>query len=175
MAKFNTKKLARAGIIASLYVVLSIIVLPLASGSIQIRIGEALTLLPLFFPEACIALFVGCAVVNLISGCVFTEVIAGSLITLISALLTYFIGKLIKNKALKVMVGGSFPVLLNAFLLPLVWYFCYGQLDYVYIIQALLILAGQAVSIYGLGSITYFSLDKLALKRGGFFLDDNNT
>ncbi len=168
MAKFNTKTLSRAGIISALYVVLSIMVLPLASGAVQIRFGEAMTLLPLFFFEASIALFVGCIIVNMISGCALIEVVAGALITLISALLTCFVGKLIKNKLLKVIIGGAFPILLNALLLPLVWYLCYGVLEYVYFIQALLIFAGQTVAIYGLGSLVYISLDKILIKSSLF-------
>lgn len=168
MKKFNTKTLARAGIIAALYVALSVLVLPLASGSIQIRFGEAMTILPLFFPEACIALFVGCILVNFISGCVLIEVALGSLITLFSALLTYVVGKKIKSKWLKIFIGGLFPVILNALLLPLVWYWCYGNIEYVYLLQALLIFVGQAVAVYGLGFIVYLYLEKLLSKNVNF-------
>ena len=48
----KTKTVARAGIIAALYVVLSLIVFPVASGAIQFRLSEGLTLLALIFPEA---------------------------------------------------------------------------------------------------------------------------
>ncbi len=165
MSKFNTKTIARAGIIAALYVALSVVVLPLSSGAIQVRFGEAMTILPLFFPEACVALFLGCVIVNIISGCALFEIITGALITLIASLLTYFLGRIIKNKVLKVVVGGAFPVLLNAFLLPLIWYYCYGELEYIYILQSLLILAGQALAVYGLGSVAYLSLDKILKER----------
>ena len=46
----KTKTVARAGIIAALYVVLSLIVFPVASGAIQFRLSEGLTLLALIFP-----------------------------------------------------------------------------------------------------------------------------
>jgi uncharacterized membrane protein len=138
--------------------------LPLASGAIQIRFGEAMTLLPLFFPEATISLFIGCAIVNLISGCALTEIIVGSLITLIAGVLTAITGKVIKNKVLKIFVGGLFPVVLNALLLPLVWYICYGVIEYVYYLQALLIFLGQAVAIYGVGSLVFIAMEKIIEK-----------
>ena len=165
MKKFNAKTLSRLGIIAGLYVALSLLVLPLASGAIQIRFGEAMTLLPLFFPETCISLFIGCAIVNLISGCALTEIIVGSLITLIAGVLTAIAGKIIKNKVLKIVVGGFFPVVLNALLLPLVWYICYGVIEYVYYLQALLIFLGQAVAIYGVGSLVFIAMEKIIEKR----------
>ncbi len=165
MAKLDSKRIARAGIISALYVVLSVVVLPLSSGAIQIRFGEAMTILPLFFPESCVALFIGCAIVNLISGCALIEIVLGSFITLVSAILTCFIGRMLKKGWLKILVGGSFPILLNALLLPLIWIWCYGVLEYVYILQALLIFFGQAVAIYGLGTLTYFALEKILRKE----------
>jgi hypothetical protein len=124
-----------------------------------------MTLLPLFFPEATISLFIGCAIVNLISGCALTEIIVGSLITLVAGVLTAIAGKIIKNKVLKIVVGGVFPVVLNALLLPLVWHICYGVIEYVYYLQALLIFLGQAVAIYGVGSLVFIAMEKIIEKR----------
>ncbi len=155
------KFLTRAGIIASLYIVLSIISYPVSSGAIQVRLGEGLCLLPLLFLEAVPALAVGCAVVNLITGCALIDIILGSLITLVAGAVTYFSGKLIKNKRLKICVGGIFPVLLNALILPLVWLAYSPSLIYAYPAQALLILAGQLVSVYALGVPIYFAGAKI--------------
>lgn len=160
----NVKKLARAGIIAALYTVLTLVVLPLASGAIQIRISEALTLLPLLFIEAIPALAVGCMISNIITGCAAFDIIFGTLITLVAATMTYFTGKFIKNTALKVFIGGLFPVLLNALFLPLIWVYCYGALEYVYYIQALLLVLGQGVSVYLFGTPIYVKLEKLLKK-----------
>ena len=156
----NVKKLARAGIIAALYTVLTLIVFPVASGAVQIRISEALTLLPLLFIEAIPALAVGCFLSNLITGCAAFDIIFGTVITLVAATLTYFSGKLIKNTVLKVIMGGLFPVILNALFLPLIWVYCYGALEYVYYIQALLLVAGQGVSVYIFGTPIYLKLKK---------------
>lgn len=160
MKIFTTAKLTRMGITAGLYIVLSLVVFPISSGAIQVRISEGLTLLPLIFPETAIALCVGCLLTNLITGCMLFDVFLGSLITLVAGLLTALIGKVIKNSVLKITIGGLFPVLLNAFLLPLIWWYCYGQLDYLYIVQVALVLVGQAVSVYAVGSIIYIATKK---------------
>ncbi len=164
MAKLSTKKLARSGVIASLYVVLSLVTFPVASGSIQFRLSEGLTLLPLFMVESIPALFIGCMLSNLLTGCVFFDVILGSVITLTAGIFTYLVGKVIKTTWLKITVGGIFPIVLNAFLLPIIWYFCYGQLEFLYIVQVAFLLISQSVSVYAVGTPILFLIKKLKNK-----------
>lgn len=171
MKIFTTAKLTRMGITAGLYIVLSLIVFPISSGAIQVRISEGLTLLPLIFPETAIALCVGCLLTNLITGCMLFDVLLGSVVTFIAGLFTALIGKAIKNTAVKITVGGLFPVLLNAFLLPLIWWYCYGKLDYLYIVQVALVLAGQAISVYAVGTIIYLTTKKAKDKGLKGFID----
>ena len=164
MKKFSTVKLARAGVVAGLYVSVSLLVFPISSGAIQVRLSEALCILPLVWAESIPALFIGCMLSNLITGCAFFDIILGSVITLVSAILTYFSGRIIKNTALKIMAGGLFPVLLNAFILPLIWVWCYGAIEYMYIVQVGLLLLGQAISVYALGTPLYFAVRKYLVK-----------
>ncbi len=154
----TTKKLVRAGLIAGIYVVLSLITFPVASGAIQFRIAEALTILPLFFVEAIPALFIGCMLSNLITGCIILDVFLGSAITLIASICTFFVGKTIKKNWLKIALGGIFPVILNAVFLPLIWILAYGVIEYVYYLQVAFLLVSQSVSIYALGSPLYFAV-----------------
>ena len=60
--------LTRAAAIAAVYVALTVIFAPISFNAIQVRISEALTILPLFFPEAVPGLFVGCLLGNIIGG-----------------------------------------------------------------------------------------------------------
>ena len=156
----TTSSIARAGIIAGLYVVLTLITFPIASSEIQFRPSEGLTLLPLIFPEAIVGVFVGCVLSNLI-GCVVLDIIFGGLITLISAILTYFVGKLIKSMPLKIIIGGIFPVLLNAFLLPVIWYYAYYESSYIYVIQVVFLLVSQSISVYAVGTPTILLMNRL--------------
>lgn len=160
----NAYLLTRAGITATLYVVLTFATLNFASGFVQLRLSEALTILPLLFPETSVALFVGCIIANLITGCAPYDIVFGSLITLLSALLTAFVGKKIRNSALKVFVGGLFPVLMNAFLLPVVWYYVYGKLEFLYIVQVLILLVSQSISVYAVGYPLYYGVEKIKNK-----------
>ncbi len=166
MFRFTTKKIAVCGIISALYVALSLITFPVASGNIQIRLSEGLTLLPLIFPESVIAVFIGCLLSNLLTGCAVFDIIFGSLITLLAGILTYFVGEIIKKTPLKIFVGGLFPVLLNAFLLPLIWYYCYGKLEYLYIVQASFLIASQSLSVYLVGSVCYLTIKRYIEKAG---------
>ena len=166
--KFSTLSIARAGIIAGLYVAVSFIIAPIASGAIQIRLSEALCMLAIVLPESIPALFIGCALSNLITGCAVYDIIFGSLITLFSAILSYFCAKNIKNKGLKIFVGGIFPVILNAIFLPLIWKWCYGFIDYAYLLQALFLLIGQGVSVYALGTPLFLTIHRLKEKGAKF-------
>ena len=156
-----TKTITRAGVIAALYAATSFVTAPIASGAVQVRLSEALTLLALLFPEAIPALFVGCFISNFVTGCATLDVVLGSLITLVAALLTRFVGIKIKSTSLKIILGGLFPVILNAVFLPLIWLLCYGTGEYVYVLQVAMLLAGQALSVYALGTPLYLAVLKM--------------
>ena len=86
----NTKALTLAGVIAALYVALTMIstALNLAFGPVQLRLGEALTVLPFLFPCTTWGLFAGCIICNILSPYGLLDLIVGSLATLIAALMT---------------------------------------------------------------------------------------
>ncbi len=161
MKKWTTLMLARAGVFAALYVALTFACFPVASGLIQFRVSEMLTLLPLFYIEAIPALFIGCIISNLISGCVLWDILLGSIITLIAAIATYFIGKAFKNPAWRILLGGAFPVILNALFLPLIWWLAYGELSVGYWLNVAFLTLSQGVIIWGMGTALYFALQKL--------------
>ena len=104
----------QAAMIAAVYIVLTYFVsaFNLASGAIQVRISEALTILPYFTPAAIPGLFIGCLLSNLLTGSMLLDVIFGSLATLLGALGTY---TLRQHKFLLTLP----PVLSNAIIVPL--------------------------------------------------------
>ena len=87
--------IVQAALIAAIYVVLTYFIsaFNLASGAIQVRISEALTILPVFTPAAIPGLFIGCLLSNLLTGCMPLDVVFGSLATLIGACGTYALRK----------------------------------------------------------------------------------
>ena len=168
--KFSTKKLARAGVIAALYAGFTYILAPYAYGPFQIRPAEALTILPLFFPEAIPGLFVGCALANLLSGYGIYDIVFGSLITLIAAILTFFIGKALKRNFLSVILGGIPPIILNAVGIPIIIILVSADSWAAYLTYFFQMLLTQSVWIYGLGIPLYFALKRLKTKVK-FFMD----
>lgn len=83
----RTQFIVRSAAIAAIYIVLTMIssLFGMSSGAIQLRLSEALTVLPAFTPAAVPGLFVGCLVSNIASGGIILDVIFGSIATLIGA------------------------------------------------------------------------------------------
>ncbi len=173
--KLSTKRLCRAGIIAALYALCTYAFAPLAFGPFQLRPAEAFCLLALLYPEAIPALFIGCALSNLASPYAFYDVLIGSTVTLISTFIAYLVGGKIKNTPLSIFVGGLFPVILNAAILPLVLVFLYGEITTTafaaYCTFAFSILITQSLSVYALGAPLYLAVARLR-KKGLRFLCD---
>ena len=158
MKKNVTIKLVRAAVIAALYASLTILLAPISfnTTSLQVRVSEALTLLPLVFPEAIVGLTVGCFISNLITGNVF-DIVFGSLATLVAATLTYFVGRTIKTTWLKVMLGAIPPIAVNAFVVPLT-YLKLNEIREQYLIGIACVGAGQAIAVLVLGIPLYFAI-----------------
>lgn len=155
--------ICQAGLIAALYTVLTIVsaYFGLASYEIQVRISEALTVLPLFTPAAIPGLTLGCILSNLLTGAMPLDVIFGSVATLIGAVCAYFIGK-VANKTqstlLKVLV--PFPnVIANALIVPWVLKLVYHIEGPVWYFM-LTVGAGELIAGVGLGLPLLFMLDK---------------
>ena len=81
MKKQSVRYLVHSAAIAALYVVLTYIssLFGMANGAVQLRLSEALTILPIFTPAAVPGLFVGCIIANIISGCAIWDIIFGSI------------------------------------------------------------------------------------------------
>lgn len=102
----TTRSLCISAVIAALYAALTILLAPISFGAIQLRVSEAMTLLPMVLPQAIPGLFVGCLIANLYSGMI-TDIIFGSLATLLAGIGTYFMRKI-------PVLAAACPVLINA-------------------------------------------------------------
>ena len=163
--KRNTKTLAlcRGAIVAALYVALTYVsfAFGLASGVIQLRLSEALCILPIFMPEATIGLWVGCLISNLLMASPIWDIIFGSLATLIGAAGAY----MIRNCPEKLKFITTLPtVLANAIIVPLVLIFAYGATDgYLFILSTVTI--GEILSAAVLGTLLYYGIKKSNIER----------
>jgi len=157
--KSNILSLVTAAMIAALYVVLSFAInaFGLASGAIQVRVSEALTILPYFTSSAIPGLTIGCLLFNLLSGAAILDVIFGTLATLLGAIGSRLIGKAAgKLFWMKYLVAIP-PILANAFIVPWVLKTAYGLTDaYWYLVATVGI--GEIISCGVLGMVLMTAL-----------------
>ncbi len=152
--KKETKFFTQSALIASLYVVLTLVSasLGLASGAVQVRLSEALTILPIFTTSAIPGLFAGCIVANLISGSALWDILFGSVATLLGAIGTYFLRK---NRYFATVP----PILSNTLIIPFVLKIAYGVGEG-YSLLFLTIFIGEFISCGVLGTVLSKALAK---------------
>lgn len=138
MGKVNY--LVKVAMIGAIYVILTIIFAPISYGPIQVRIAEALVILPFIEPSAIIGLFIGCILANIYGGLGMVDIIGGSFCTLIAAYLT----SKVKNPKLAPLP----PVIINAFGVSIYLHLLF---DLPYWITVLYIGIGELVACYVLG------------------------
>ncbi len=149
----NITFLTQAAMIAAIYVVLTLVFQPISYGEIQVRVSEALTVLPLLTPAAVPGVFAGCLIANIMGGGILPDIIFGSLATLIGAVFTY----LLRNA--RPILGTIPPVAANAAIIPFVLYYGYGvRLPIPFMM--LTIGAGEFLSCSVLGMILYSALKR---------------
>ncbi|HOA15818.1 MAG TPA: QueT transporter family protein [Bacillota bacterium] len=144
------RRLTRAGAIAALYVALCLALSPISYGPLQVRIAEAMTVLPMVWPEAMPGLAVGALIANLIGPVGAIDVIFGTLATLIAALVTM--------KFPWKAAGYAAPILINGLIVGGYLPFVYGMpqvtlwgMDMTVPASMLAVAAGEAVAVLGLG------------------------
>lgn len=148
------KSITTAAVIAALYVALTFIsnLAGLASGAVQVRISEALTVLPCFTAAAIPGLTIGCLLSNLLTGCAFWDIIFGTLATLIGAVGTYLIRR---HKALAPLP----PIIANTLIVPFVLIYTYGAEQAIWFLMAT-VGAGEIISAGVFGTVLRKSLEK---------------
>ncbi len=145
------RKLVRAAIIAALYVVLVWLLAPVSFGPFQFRAAEALTLLPMLFPEAIPGLYIGVLLANTLGGLGLWDIFGGSLVTLLAAYITW-------RYRDKPLIAYLSPIVLNAFLISLYLHYVF-TLPYWALVLS--IGASEAVVVLALGVPLLKALRKL--------------
>ena len=167
MKNKNVLFITQAAVIAALYTVLTIFAgaLNLASGVIQVRFSEALTILAAFTPAAIPGLWIGCILSNILTACDVLDIIFGSLATLIGAVGTYLLthsrkdGKWIFKSGKKSMFLAPLPpVLSNTIIVPFILAYVYqyeGGVPFFMLTVGI----GEILSCYVLGIPLYSALN----------------
>ena len=166
MTKTNNRTLyiVHAAIIVALYVVLTYIAagFDLASGAIQVRFSECLTILPYFTNAAVPGVTLGCLIANIVTGSAMPDVIFGTLATLLGAVGSYFF----RNNRLLVSIP---PVVANALIIPFVLKYAYG-IEGSLVFFALTVGAGEIITCVIFGQLLISALNPV---RGKIFGTDS--
>ena len=122
---------------------LTLMLAPISYGAMQVRVSEGLTLLPVLFPEAAPALFVGYLLANLLGGSALPDIVLGSLTTLVAALLTR---RLRGNRLLAALP----PVVLNGLIVGALVHLLYTP-EIPMALCMLYVAVGEAIACYVVG------------------------
>lgn len=153
MKNKNVLFLTQAAMIAALYVVLTLVFQAVSFSEFQVRIAEALTILPAFTSAAIPGLFIGCIIGNIIGGSILPDIIFGSLATLLGAYFTYLLRK--KSRYLAILP----PILSNTLIVPFILRYAYGISLPIPIMMSTVGI-GEIISCGVFGSILYTALQK---------------
>ena len=152
----KTRYMTRAAVIAALYVVLTwFSALFGLSGQnlIQVRLSEALCILPYFTPAAVPGLAIGCLISNLLTGAHVLDIVFGTLATLLGAIGT----RLLKRWRFLAPLP---PILANTIIVPFVLRYAYLMVDVVMPILFFTVAAGEIISVGVLGTLLLLALQK---------------
>ena len=151
MKNKNLLFMTQAAMIAAIYVALTYLFAPISFSEIQIRIAEALTILPVFTPAAVPGLFIGCLIGNTVSGALLPDIVCGSLATLIGAFFTW------KLRNAHPFLAPVPPILANTLVVPFVLKYAY-MVDLPILLMMLTVCIGEILSCGVLGLILYYAL-----------------
>ena len=152
LMKNSGKKIAHAGVIAALYIILTYSLQFLASGPIQIRFSEALCVLPIFTPAAIPGVAIGCLLSNIFMGNAFYDIIFGTIATLIGAIGT----RLLRKHPVWALFP---PILSNSVIIPLILRYVYGS-SQIFPLLIIGVFVGEFLSVGILGFLLYHLLKK---------------
>ena len=166
----SSKFITNTALIAGLYSAITIFLAPISFGPLQVRIAEALTVLPFLFVEAVPGLWIGCLIANIYGGLGPIDIFGGSFLTLLAAFLTHQTRKFNKPSLAPLP-----PVLINAFGVsaylqflvepPAIPIFQEFKVP-AYFLFVITIGIGELISCYGLGlPLLKFLLKRKAIRK----------
>ena len=183
----RNRTIVTAGVIAALYAALTVLTNQLLGvlswGPVQLRISEALTVLPLFSSAAVPGLGIGCVLANLLNmgmtgagPIALLDVVFGTLATLLGALWTWRLrrrrmvalaGPVLANA---LIVAAYLPVMLKGlglsyYTIPFTHLSLARSWPLMYLFGFISIAAGEALVVYGLGYPLTLLLQRLNVLR----------
>ena len=149
----NVLFMAQAAMIAAIYVVVTLLGASFAYGQVQVRLSEALTILPVFTPAAIPGVFLGCLISNILGGCILPDIILGSLATLIGAVFTW------KLRSRSKYLAPLPPIIANVLVVPFVLKYGY-MMPFPIPLMMLTVGIGEIISCGILGLLLHTVLNR---------------
>lgn len=169
MNKTKMSTFVRVAMIAAIYTVVSLVLAPFSFGNIQVRIAEALTILPILYKPSIYGVTLGCFLTNLLGAMLgvnptgLIDAVVGTLATFLAAECTWAL----KDKKVKGIPVWSIlmPVLFNFFFVgtELAVLFFEGNLFLGILIMGTEVAIGEVISV-----IVGYMLSKAMAKRNIF-------
>ena len=162
--ELSVRELTLAAVVAAVYFVLCYFgnIFQLTFGPVQVRLGEALTVLPFLFPATAPGVALGCLLTNVLSPYGPIDMVVGTLATAVAAWLT--------TKMPRWYLAALPPIVINALLLPPMWAWAEagavnGAFWAAYWFNLWTFVAGEAIACYVLGTVLLKALAKVKFFR----------
>lgn len=149
MKKFSTRHIAIYGMVAAVYVVITVMLSSLSYMGVQFRIAEVLTLLCFYKKEYIIPLTLGCAIANMFSPMMAWDLPMGTLAT--------FIALFLITKCKNIYIASLMPVLINGVIVGVELKLAYDLPLFLSMVQ---VAAGEFVCVTILGIALFKILSK---------------
>lgn len=119
LGKSPISQIIKIAMVAAIYAVLTVAILPLSYGAIQFRLSEILVLLCFYNPKYCWSMILGCAIANIFSPMAALDIPFGTLATALAVLC------LCKSK--NIWIASLFPTIFNGIIVGLELYFALNE------------------------------------------------
>ena len=149
MRRNDTKRIAIFGLVAAVYVVLTVSLSFMSYGGIQFRIAEALTLLCFYKKHYIIPLTLGCAIANLFSPMVALDLPFGTIAT--------FLALFLMIKCRNIYIASLMPVIVNAVIIAIELNIALKLPIWISMLQ---VAAGEFACVSILGVILFKTIEK---------------
>lgn len=171
MKQTKVHQMVTCAMIAAIYAAVSLALAPISFGMVQIRVSEAMTLLPIFDPVTILGVTLGCLVTNLVGFMTganilgWLDILFGTGATLIAAVLTWLLRN-IRFKGLPLLAGIP-PVLVNMCVIGMeLCYLMVGEFNWqIFCLNAIGVGLGQLLSCFALGMPLVWFLQKTGLHK----------
>ena len=154
MENFNARRITRIGVVAALYVALTLSLLFISYNDIQCRVAEALMLLCCFSKDYIFSLTIGCFITNLFSPMTM-DILVGTSATLVAAIPMYLLRK--EGSLPRLMLCSLFPVISNGLIVAAELHYL---MDLPYWTSAAGVAFGEFVCVSILGVVLFSQLQR---------------